>query len=156
MTATDVTATPGMRAGHPDRATITTVILISSPRPEGVAVVVVLPQGSRLMLDFQDGESVEISSIAADALVRYLLNPSVHTDAGESKMLGDVRLDGGDIDAVRFATADLYSGAVGEVPAERLLPLLGAALGAALEAAAALGNREPAAAADSAPSDDMP
>jgi len=155
VTADAAAATPGMRAGAGSVPTINLVILISSPRPEGVAVVVVLPQGSQLLLDFHDGETVDISSITADVLVNYLLNPSGTSEATDTRTLGSIRLAGGDAATIRFATVDLYSGAVGEVPGERLLPLLTVALTASLEAAAFEQQQEQAD-ASGANADDMP
>lgn len=112
------------------------MILLSTPRREGVAVLVVLPEGGRLVIRYADDASeVDITPIAADLLVSYLLWGSESGPGGEPAgiHLGDVELSGGDLSQVRFATIDLHSGAVGEVPCERLLPLLGAALATAVE-----------------------
>ncbi len=111
------------------------VILLSSPRPEGVAVILVLPAGSRILLQYSEEEQVDISPIAADALLRYLLSSTAEREAIDGVTLGTVVLEGGSPEQVRFATADLYSGTVGEIPPDRLIPLLTQALSALLAAA---------------------
>jgi hypothetical protein len=127
------------------------VILFSTPRREGVAVLVVLPEGGRLVIRYADDASeVDITPIAADLLVSYLLwgDELAPNDAHDGTHpgdvhLGDVELRDGELSQVRFATIDLRSGTVGEVPSERLLPLLGAALATAVEEGADGGTPEP-------------
>jgi hypothetical protein len=126
------------------------VILFSTPRREGVAVLVVLPEGGRLVIRYADDASeVDITPIAADLLVSFLLWGDGIVPDGEhdgvhpgNVHLGDVELHGGELSQVRFATIDLHSGTVGEVPADRLLPLLGSALATAVEEGA--GGETPA------------
>lgn len=129
-----------MQAARFIPATMETVILLSSPRPEGVAVIISLPAGARIVLEFSEGEIVDVSPIAADVLVRYLLSGSAERLAQDGVLLGDLRLENAGTAEVQFATADLFSGTVGDIPAERLLPLLAAALAAEVEAAASVGT----------------
>jgi hypothetical protein len=110
------------------------VILLSSPRPEAVALLLVLPRESRLIARFVDDESArDITDLAADLLLEYLLRRdsgnSTETDLVE---IADIELVGGDIAQARLAMIDTMNGEIGEVPPERVLPLLGEAIAMAV------------------------
>jgi hypothetical protein len=127
MVATDVTGT-----------TIHDVILLSHPRPEAVAVLVVLPAGSRLVVHFLDDDtSRDITEIAADLLAEYLLRGQDAAAGPDVIEVARIELVGGTLEGVRLATIDQRSAAVGEVPSQRLLPLLGAAVAMAVADAVA-------------------
>jgi hypothetical protein len=119
-------------------ATITEVILLSGPRPEGVAVLLVLPPDARIEAHFVDDDTQrDITTIAADLLVEYLLRATGDETADDVVTVAKVELQGAANGGVRLATLDMRNGAVGEVPSERLLPLLGAAIAMAVADAVA-------------------
>lgn len=122
MVATDTT-----------RTTIFEVILLSHPRPESVAVLVVLPVGARIEVRFpDDGTCRDITELAADLLVEYLLRGDTAPSNTDAVEVARIELTGGSLDDVRLATVDTRSATIGEVPSERLLPLLGAAIAMAV------------------------
>lgn len=118
--------------------TIIEVILLSGPRPEGVAVLLVLPPGACIEAYFVDDDTRrDITTIAADLLVEYLLRAPGDEAADDVVTVAKVELQGAENGGVRLATLDMRNGAVGEVPSERLLPLLGAAIAMAVADAVA-------------------
>ena len=101
-----------------------------------------------------DGSEQDITSIAADLLVSYLMSAGHGESTDETEHLCDISLRDGALAAVRLATVDLHSSLIGEVPAERLLPLLSAALTAAISAHEPDQESEPDRGAEAAPTTD--
>lgn len=126
-------------------ATITEVILLSGPRPEGVAVLLVLPPDACIEAYFVDDDTRrDITAIAADLLVEYLLRATSDETSDDAVTVANVELRGAANGGVRLATLDMRSGSVGEVPTDRLLPLLGAAIAMAVADAVAYESPDPA------------
>ncbi len=92
-------------------------------------MLLVLPIDARIEAYFVDDDTRrDITDIAADLLVEYLLRATTDEASDDVVTVANVELRGAANGGVRLATLDMRSGSVGEVPTERLLPLLGAAI----------------------------
>lgn len=115
------------------------MILLSRPNAVPVAVLIVLPVGGSLQAHFTDDDTTrDITAIAADLLVKYLLRGvgRVADDSGgntDNVHVATISLSGGDMNEVRLATIDTRRGTIGEVPGHRFGPLLSAAIAMAVE-----------------------
>ena len=123
----------------PIRATVEMVFLLSRPRVENVQVIVVLPVGARIEVHFHDDDSRrDVTDVAADLIVEYLLRGATETAVTDGVEIADIEIVGTDIpEHVRLATADTASGKIDEIPFERFLPLLSAAITMAVSDAVA-------------------
>lgn len=157
-----------MRARVPRRVTVRSVILLSRTRPEGLSTLVVLPRGGRILAHFNDdGSTRDVTAQAADLITEYILRgaPAAGSDGTETVEVArlEIVLESGDdgtlvplpeLDRVRMALLDLGNDLLEEIPAERLLPLLGGAIGMAVAdavAAATEGEDPEASGADKGP-----
>jgi len=126
----------GCVRADPPAETVESVILLSKPRREGVATLVVLPRGARLVARFtDDGSARDLTETAADLITEYLLRggeAAVEQAGDETVQVAQLELQGGDVVDVRLASIDLFSGEIGEIPPGRLLPLLGGAIAMAV------------------------
>lgn len=108
------------------------VLLLSRTRPEGISTLIVLPPGTRILAHFSDDGSIrDITPQAADLITEYVLRGGNAPDAGvtgEGVEVARLELDGMDSGTVRMALIDLQEDRLEEIPAERLLPLLSAAI----------------------------
>lgn len=124
------------RAPAPHRGTLSDVLLMSSPRTEQVAVLLILPEDARVAAHFLDDNSRrDITAHCADLLLEYLLR-GTHQDSGQASadavLVADVRLEGCAPADVRLALVDLETHAVGELPPTQLAEMLAGAVAMAV------------------------
>jgi hypothetical protein len=131
------------------------VLLLSRPRPEGIAVLLVLPPGTTLQMHYlDDGTTRDITGLVVDLICEYLVRTSVGApnstgedeegttgaqagagtaltknggDDAPTESIGTLRIVGDSV-SIRLALLDATSGTLEEIPSARLLPLLGAAV----------------------------
>lgn len=118
-----------------DARTVNHVILLSTPNAAPIAVLIILPLGSRLQAHFTDDDSTrDITDISANLIVDYLLRGGQREAIpdSDSVQIATIELNDGDMNAVRLATIDTVNGVIGEVPSYRFLPLLSAAMAMAI------------------------
>lgn len=121
------------------RATVEMVFLLSRPRVENVQVIVVLPAGARIEVHFHDDDSRrDVTDVAADLIVEYLLRGATEAAVVDGVEVADIEIVGTDTpEHVRLATSHVVSGKIDEIPSERFLPLLSAAITMAVSDAVA-------------------
>ena len=126
--------------------TVNAVLLLSRTRPEGIATLIVLPPGTRILAHFTDDKSTrDITAQAADLITEYILRGG---DGGAADAdspgveVARLELDGSAPVTARMALIDLQEDRLEEIPAERLLPLLSGAITMAVSDAVAANTNE--------------
>lgn len=143
-----------MRAGPRATATVPDVFLLSSPRPEGLATLIVLPEGARIVACFHDdGTTRDITLQAADLITEYVLRGG-GGEPGDGERVEVARLSvvdgivdgapGGTLplELVRMALLDTGNVLLEEIPSGRLPVLLAGAIGMAVADAVAAGEMD--------------